>query len=119
MPTTTINADMITLPVTFSFRKKLDINDAQTGEDAANDVALEIPINLIPNRNIIPANVIPRIPDAANKARFPLLRFTFLTHGRDIRMMIADIGAHPERYTYSEHENMTREGVRFLNAWTN
>ena len=45
MPVTTINADAIFLNVNLSFKKRLDINDAQTGEDALSGVAFEIPIN--------------------------------------------------------------------------
>jgi len=37
--------DAITLHVTFSLRKKLDIREASTGEDELSDVALEAPMS--------------------------------------------------------------------------
>jgi len=71
------------LQVTFSFKKRLDIDDAQTGEEAPNEVALETPMYFTPKRNIKPPNVIPKIPEAINRIRFPFLRPIFLVHGLD------------------------------------
>jgi PAS domain S-box-containing protein len=41
------------------------------------------------------------------------------TSGRDLSMMIEDIGKHPERYIKNENENMRHNGERVWIAWTN
>ncbi len=41
------------------------------------------------------------------------------TAGRDLRKMILDIGANPDRYISNENENITKSGVRVWIAWTN
>jgi PAS domain S-box-containing protein len=41
------------------------------------------------------------------------------TSGRDLSMMIEDIGKHPERYIKNENENVRRNGERVWIAWTN
>lgn len=41
------------------------------------------------------------------------------TSGRNIALMIEDIGQHPERYAANENENMRRSGERVWIAWTN
>ena len=40
-----MSEDAIILHVTFSLKKRLDIKDAQTGEDELRGVALETPMN--------------------------------------------------------------------------
>ena len=39
--------------------------------------------------------------------------------GRNLALMIQDIGLHPERYLSNENENMRRNGERVWVAWTN
>jgi len=39
--------------------------------------------------------------------------------GRDLSAMIADLGAHPERYITNENENLRRGGEKVWVAWTN
>jgi len=39
--------------------------------------------------------------------------------GNNLRLMIADIGLHPERYAANENENMRRDGRRVWISWTN
>jgi PAS domain S-box-containing protein len=39
--------------------------------------------------------------------------------GRNLSVMIQDIGLHPERYSNNENENMRRNGERVWVAWTN
>jgi PAS domain S-box-containing protein len=39
--------------------------------------------------------------------------------GKDMRAMIANIAAHPERYANNENENIRRTGERVWIAWTN
>lgn len=41
------------------------------------------------------------------------------TFGRDLALMIKDIGQRPELYTSNENENMRRNGERIWVAWTN
>ena len=41
------------------------------------------------------------------------------TSGRDLVAMIADLGAHPERYVINENENQRRTGELVWVAWTN
>jgi len=41
------------------------------------------------------------------------------TSGRDLRAMIADILAHPERHETNVNENMRKDGERVWIAWTN
>lgn len=83
MPITTVKAATMILQVTFSFKKKLDINDAQTGEEAPNDVAFETPMYFTPKRNIKPPSVIPKIPEVIKKIKFLFFRSIFLVHGLD------------------------------------
>jgi len=65
MPKTTMIEDAIILNVTFSLRKRLDIKEANTGEDELSDVALEAPMSWTLNRKAIPPSVIPSIPEVA------------------------------------------------------
>jgi len=39
--------------------------------------------------------------------------------GRDLGVMILDIGLHPERYVANENENIKRDGTRVWISWTN
>jgi PAS domain S-box-containing protein len=41
------------------------------------------------------------------------------THGRELAVMIVDIGDKPNLYVNNENENMTRDGKRVWIAWTN
>jgi PAS domain S-box-containing protein len=41
------------------------------------------------------------------------------TAGRDLAVMIADIGANPDRYVNNENENVRKNGDRVWIAWTN
>ena len=41
------------------------------------------------------------------------------TGGRDLRRMIADLGAHPERFARNENENVRKGGERVWISWTN
>ena len=63
VPAATIIDEAITLQEIFSLRKRLDIKDAQMGEDELSGAALETPMSLMPKRNTTPPNVIPKSPD--------------------------------------------------------
>ena len=39
--------------------------------------------------------------------------------GKNLRVMIKDIGHHPDRYATNENENMLRDGTRVWISWTN
>ena len=41
------------------------------------------------------------------------------TGGRDLAVMIAEIGKHPERFARNENENMRKSGERVWISWTN
>lgn len=41
------------------------------------------------------------------------------SRGRDLRGLLADLAAYPERYEANENENMTKSGERVWVAWTN
>jgi hypothetical protein len=55
--------DKIRRKVTFSFKKALDIIDANTGDEAFNGDALDAPINCILRRKAIPPKTMPITPD--------------------------------------------------------
>ncbi len=76
-------AEINFLKVIFSFNIKLDMRDAQTGEVALKEVALEIPMDFTPNKNKTPPIDIVKIPEIANNIRFVLDRFSSLFHKRD------------------------------------
>jgi len=89
VPTTTSTDEISRRGVTFSFRNKLDIMDAHTGEEALRDVALEAPIRFMLSKKMIPPRTMPKNPEAKINSRDFLSRFHFFV-GFDIMSMKRD-----------------------------
>ena len=75
---------MIILHVIFSFKYKLDMIAAHSGDDELRGAARATPIRFILNRNTIPPIVIPSSPDSSNRLIFFLLIFVSLGLNRDM-----------------------------------
>jgi len=78
VPATTSADDISRRGVTFSFRNKLDIMDAHTGEEALNGVALDAPIRFTLSKKMTPPTTMPRAPVPKSRSQDFLSRFHFL-----------------------------------------
>jgi len=81
---TTTTEDSITFHENFSFKNRMDMSDAQTGDDELKDVAFDAPASWTPRRNETPPSTMPKTPESAINIKFLLLNFNFLFHGWEI-----------------------------------
>ena len=78
IPIVTMIDERSSRTVTLSFRERLDIMEAHTGEEALSGVALDAPMNCTLKRKVIPPMTMPRMPEAARIAKSLLSTVHFI-----------------------------------------